>query len=71
MQPAGLQAMQRGVAAAGAHQVVVGAVLDDAAALDGDDAVAVRTVESRCAITITVRPRAIWRMFCCTMRSLS
>ena len=34
-----LQAVERGVAAAGADQLVVGAVLDDAAALDGDDAV--------------------------------
>ena len=34
-----LQAMQLGVAPAGADQLVVRAVLDDPAALDGDDAV--------------------------------
>ena len=34
-----LQAMERGVAAAGADQLVVGAVLDEPAALDGEDAV--------------------------------
>ena len=34
--------MKRGVAAAGADQLVVGAVFDDASPLDGDDAVGSR-----------------------------
>src|SRR5216683_2625638 len=38
---AGLQSVQHRVAAAGAHQLVVRAVLDEPAAVDGDDAVGV------------------------------
>ena len=34
-----LQAVERGVASAGVDQLVVGAILDDAAVLDGDDAI--------------------------------
>ena len=35
-----LQAVEGGVAAAGAYQLVMAAILDEAAALDGQDAVA-------------------------------
>src|SRR5712691_894078 len=35
----GLQAVERGIAAAGLDQIVMGAVLDDAARFEGDDAV--------------------------------
>lgn len=38
------------------QQLVVGAALDDMAMLQYDDGVMLRTVESRCAMTNTVRP---------------
>ena len=57
-----LQAIERRIAAAGLDQLVVGAVLDDAAALDGDDAVGrAARVDSRWAMMKTVRPSAISR----------
>jgi hypothetical protein len=59
-----LQAMQRRIAAAGLDQRVMGAVLDQAATLERDVRSVARTVESRCAMTRTVRPLAISFMFC-------
>ena len=54
-----LHPVQRRIAAAGLDQRVMGAVFDQAAALEGNDAIGRRTVDSRCAMIRTVRPLAI------------
>ena len=57
-----LQPMQRCIAPIGGDQLIMAAVFDQPAPLDGYDAIGRRTVDSRWAMMNTVRPVADLRM---------
>ena len=66
-----LQAVERGVAAAGSDQLVMAAVLDEPAVLDGQDVVAPPHGRQPVGSDDDGAAAAMHSMFCRMMRSLS